>query len=135
MTAGARRHTAGHTAGHTEDRRRASGARPMGIKEKRREGKRQGSQGAHTEDRTGQATGTHGSHGTHNRQEQTGTEGAGRKKDMIYLRERGGEKHRRDSQKRASVCIYISLNIVAWWLFIALSFIYYKGVYCIYLYI
>ena len=34
------------------------------------------------------------------------------------------EKHHRDSQKRVNVCIYISLNIVACRLFIALSFIY-----------
>ena len=33
------------------------------------------------------------------------------------------------------MCIYILLNIVAWWPFIALSFIYIEGVYNIYLYI
>ena len=65
-------------------------------------------------------------------------QGAGRerKKEIYkYLRERREEKRRRDSQKRVNMCIYISLNTVACWLFIALSFIYIKGVYCIYLYI
>ena len=65
-------------------------------------------------------------------------QGAGRerKKEIYkYLRESREEKRRRDSQKRVNMCIYISLNTVACWLFIALSFIYIKGVYCIYLYI
>ena len=65
-------------------------------------------------------------------------QGAGRerKKEIYkYLRERRREKRRRDSQKRASVCIYILLNIAACGLLIALSFIYIEGVYYIYLYI
>lgn len=62
-----------------------------------------------------------------------GADGIRRKRYDIYLRERREKKHRRDSQKRASMCIYILLNIVACRLFIALSFIYIKGVYCIYI--
>ena len=56
-----------------------------------------------------------------------------RKKYVIYLRERRREKTPPRLAKACKHCIYISLNIVAWWLFIALSFIYIKGVYCIYI--
>ena len=58
-----------------------------------------------------------------------------KKERYKYLRERREKKCRRDSQKRVNVCIYISLNTVACWLFIALSFIYIEGVYYIYIYI
>ena len=72
----------------------------------------------------------------HGSRQGAGRDQTDRKKEIYkYLRERRREKRRRDSQKRANMCIYISLNTVAWWLFIALSFIYIEGVYNIYLYI
>ena len=80
-----------------------------------------------------------GSGGGGGRREDTAAgreQGENEKKEIYkYLRERREKKRRRDSQKRANMCIYISLNTVACWLFIALSFIYIEGVYNIYLYI
>ena len=122
----------------TAGRRRASG------RARWREDKRHGSHGTHGRSRRsgGQAEGRQegreergtrmatrlerggGDHGSR--------QGAGRerKKEIYkYLREIRREKRRRDSQKRASVCIYILLNTVACWLFIALSFIYIEGYY------
>ena len=60
----------------------------------------------------------------HGSREGTGREQTGRKKYVIYLRERGREKTPLGLANTHRQIIYIVLNIVAWWLFIALSFIY-----------
>ena len=52
----------------------------------------------------------------------------------IYLRERR-EKNTAETRKGMQVCVYILLNIVACWLFIALSFIYIRGILYIFIYI
>ena len=96
---GGRGHTRRHTAA-TED--------------KRREGRKGGRRGGHGWPRAWGAEEGSG-------REQTDR---GKKEIYKYLRERRREKRRRDSQKRASVCIYILLNIAACGLLIALSFIY-----------
>ena len=118
----------------TAGRRGASGARPMGTK-----GEKERGQTARQPRNTRQAGGAEDKR----REDRKGggtaagrEQGENEKKEIYkYLRERREEKRRRDSQKRVNMCIYISLNTVACWLFTALSFIYIKGVYCIYLYI
>ena len=111
MTAGA-----GHTAGHTEDRRGAPGARPTGIK-----GERERGHTAATEHTTDSRSG---------RKQRDQAE----KRYDIFKGERR-EKTPLRLAKACKHCIYILPNIVVWWLFIALSFIYIEGVYNIYLYI
>ena len=128
--------------------------RPPGIKgEKERGQTAAGSRGTHSRsgrDQRGKAGRKGGERNTdglapggvveEGNEEETRQQGGNRenrqkKREYIIFKGEKREKRRRDSQKRVSVCIYISLNIAAWWLFIALSFIYYKGVYYIYLYI
>lgn len=97
MTAGAG-HTRQDTHGRTY-RRPPKSFRGAPDGDKGRGGERANGKAAraHTQ-KTGQATGTQQE--THNRQERTGTEGeqSGRKKDMIYLRERG-EKNTAETRK------------------------------------
>lgn len=103
-------HTAGHNRTHTAATEHTTDSRSGGQAEGRQGG------------------GTDGS--------RQGARRDGKKKEyVIYLRERGEKKHRRDSQKYTSVCIYILLNIVAWWPCIALSFIYIRGILYISIYI
>ena len=117
------------TKGEKERGQTARQPRNIQQQERRASGGKAGREerGARMATRLGSGGGDHGSR-----------QGAGRerkKERYKYLRERREKKRRRDSQKHTSVCIYISLNTVAWWLFIALSFIYIEGVYNIYLYI
>ena len=106
-----------------------------GAEGKRREGRKGGRREGHGWPRAWRVEeGNEEEHGSRQGAERDQTD-RGKKERYKYLRERREKKRRRDSQKRASVCIYISLNTVAWWLFIALSFIYIEGVYNIYLYI
>ena len=118
----------GQTARQPRNTRQAAGAEG-----KRREGQAEGRQEGREERGTRMALRLESGGGEHGSRQ--GAERERKKEIYKYLRERREEKRRRDSQKRVNVCIYISLNTVAWWLFIALSFIYIEGVYNIYLYI
>ena len=103
---------------HETHGRSRSGGHTEGRQARRREGARMATRLRSGAERRETDTAA-GREQTENRQTE--------KRYDIYLRERRRGKRRRDSQKRASVCVYILLNIVAWWPFIALSFIYIEG--------
>lgn len=154
MTAATRRHTA---AGHTEGRRRASGAHTQRTEQGTGTGRRKGTQ-QNTAGDTQQPRNTQKAGGAEDKRKEGGERdadglapgGAVEEGSEEETRQQGGNRERKvcnifkgemrgkTPPRLTKACkrgIYISLNTAAWWLFIALSFIYYKGVYYIYLYI